>query len=106
MKTYKSPRGFPLVDTCTGSRRVPVLTCELYVKWYALYLIMPDGRVEAADLDDLDQFTDKTAVGDHCWNPAALQGFAEARDWHIDEVALDLIMGRWVYNMGVEEKVL
>lgn len=104
MKMYTTNRGHQLVHT--KHMEIPVLTCELYPKWYSLYLIMPNGEVLEADLGGLDAFAEHSAVGDHCWSPAALQGFADARDWWIDEVALDLIMGRWVYNRGVEENVL
>lgn len=91
-------KGCPLVFTGTPSS-VPVLTCQLRRKWYRLYLVLPSGKVREAplDLDELEQYTEgETAVGDHCWNPNVLQRLADAKGWIIDDVALDLITGRWV----------
>ena len=97
----RSPRGIDLVHTVARPNH-PVLTCELHTKWYQLFLIHPDGRVEPADLDGLEDLWPGTVVGDHCWNPSALEYLAEARGWVIDPVAFDLIAGRWVANHMVE----
>jgi hypothetical protein len=99
---YFSDRGIPLAYT-GKSHEHPVLTCELYPKWYSLYLVDPDGKVRRAplDLDELEQYAEgATTVGDHCWNPYVVQRLADAKDWIIDDVSFDFIIGRWATLMG------
>lgn len=43
MAKLYSRRGLLLVDEVA---EVPVLTVELYCKWYSLFLIKPDGDIE------------------------------------------------------------
>lgn len=79
-------------------RSVPVLTCQLRSKWYRLYLVLPSGKVREADLSDIEDFapSGESASGDHCWNPKALHALAEAKGWDTDDIAYDLLTGRWV----------
>lgn len=108
MNILKSSRGVRLVyqgvmlprhlrDAVAPHERT-VLTCELWGKWYALYIVTPRGGVLQADLRDIEDFAEsnETAVGDHCWNPAVLLRLAQARGWDIDDLSWDLIVGRWV----------
>lgn len=72
------------------------LTVEDYEKWYCLYLVHLDGRVERVDFDVLHPFTEKSPYVDHVPNPAAVERLAAARGWHIAERAMETMVGRWV----------
>lgn len=105
---YESPHGHPLVYGGVPGDS-PVLTCELYSKWYALYLVEPDKTVRPAPLDlrELEQYAEgASVVGDHCWNPYVLQRLADAKDWLIDDLSFDLMVGRWHANRGEPEAIV
>lgn len=99
-----SDRDLVLVYQGTSPKTVPTLTCELWVKWYSLYLVHPDGSVSKINppIDDLEDFNwdDESVVGDHCWNPKVLGRYAEAQGWEIDDLSFDVIAGRWHNTMG------
>lgn len=104
---YESPHGHLLVYGGVPGDS-PVLTCELYSKWYALYLVEPDKTVRPVPLDlrELEQYAEgASVVGDHCWNPYVLQRLADAKDWLIDDLSFDLMVGRWHANRGEPEEV-
>ncbi len=98
--SYYSDRGNRLAYTGTPGDS-PVLTCELYIKWYALYLVEPDKTVRQVPLElrELEQYAEgESVVGDHCWNPYVIQRLADAKDWIIDDLSFDLLVGRWHTN--------
>lgn len=104
MTTFlKSARGFPLVFGHGNFRSsVPVLTCELYDKWYTLHLVHPDGRVEevcfpGADDRFPDSMVTPGASGfcDHVPNPTEVQRMAEHLGWEVDQCSLEMMVGRW-----------
>lgn len=80
---------------------LPTVTVELYVKWYELYLIAPqvDGRksIYKIGLDELDECRPDgvSAYVDHVPNPKVVKLFAQRNGFEIDELAWDLIVGRW-----------
>lgn len=92
----------------------PVVTCELYMKWYALWLVMPDGAVinlfdakgrtpkrrfggdNSIVYYEMEAMTKGTFNGDHCYNPTVVKEYAEEQGWILDEVSFNLIVGRWV----------
>jgi hypothetical protein len=77
---------------------VPLLTVAISEKWYELYLLLPNGRVEGlhfGHLDDLKYRREESAYVDHVPNPRAVERFARAKGYHIDPNALDMIRGRW-----------
>lgn len=98
---YVSDRNFPLAYHGHPQER-PVLTCEVYIKWYALYLVLPSGKIREADLSDIYDHSPylalvgETLVSDHCWNPTAISALAHAKGWIVDDVSFDLLVGRWV----------
>jgi hypothetical protein len=53
MRTYISPYGNPLVYTGEPGER-PILTCENYCKWYALFAVLPDGTIDRVDFPGQD----------------------------------------------------
>ena len=100
-----SDRGIPLV--CQSAGNIPVLTVENYCKWYDLYLVFPDGKVEAVQSDDarcqVMQETDnecmaryrESAYGDHTFNPRAVCLLAIKLKAQLDMEAYEMIVGRW-----------
>jgi hypothetical protein len=91
--TPVSKRDIPLIS---GFCDEPYVTVELYPKWYDLYVVHPGFRVERVGFDELEKFCgDGSPYSDHCPNPNAVQRLATARGWGVDELALELIVGRW-----------
>ena len=99
---YVSDRGFPLV--CSIAGQYPILTVELYIKWYKLYLIQPIGRVSEVRFDEIESFLgrewewahDGSIQGDHVVNPKAVEQYAKQKGYTLDPLAYELLVGRWV----------
>jgi hypothetical protein len=78
---------------------VPIITMENYTKWYGIYLVMPDGTVEAVDPDVSDAAAKKLSFwpyGDHLFHPQLLIQLRKDHGWEVDERALECAGGRWV----------
>ena len=91
--TYYSPEdNVPLVYRHTKADK-PVITVENTCKWYKLYLVNPDGKVEVL----------KYFYGwiDHCPIPDDLVEFAEENNFYIDATSLELIAGRAVIEKEI-----
>lgn len=90
-----SPNAHPLIRS-VSSDKYPVLTVEQYIKWYNLWVVHPGGEVTAVDFPyDLDLPDNECVVGDHCVNPRAFVLLANANEWYVDPVALEVVIGRW-----------
>ena len=91
-----SERGLPLVLS-NGLPLEPTLTVELYEKWYDLHLVHPDGKVEKVPYpDDLDCCpTNMSPYRDHVPNPEVVVKFARLHGYQIDNLAIELMVGRW-----------
>ena len=92
---YLSNRGMPLVFNrkLDESHTLPTLTVENYMKWYDLYLVMPDGTVKALDLEEyLGLGFD---MGDHCWKPAHVARYAAMKGYDICSNSFEMLIGRW-----------
>lgn len=78
----------------------PTLTVADEEKWYCLYLMQRANtdfdsvRVIEVGFAELHGYSGTPYV-DHAPNPAAVEWLAEAKGWHLDAVALELIEGRW-----------
>lgn len=90
-----SPRGLPLSYVEGEELDAPLITVEIYPKWYELFVIHPDGGIEALLFHELDDGEGTTYV-DHCPNPRKVEAYAEKHGMYVDEIALELIAGRWV----------
>lgn len=104
--TFYSARNIPLIWT-GGVPDGPVLTMELYSKWYELFVIGPG--VISISFDKLEAFAeDESAYCDHVPNPKAVYRFAKANGYHLDEQAYEMIIGRWeleyLKNYNIEEE--
>lgn len=95
----KSHRDIPLVLQEAPSPN-PLLTVENYCKWYDVFIVFPDGRVEIVDYN---LFWDGPGTGwhDHVPNPKACLGVAAKLnvEWHGE--SFEMIVGR--YMLEVQE---
>ena len=60
-----------------------------------------DGRIEPIDLGELDDLAlglGCSAYVDHDFSPYVLCHWAEKNGYHVHDLALELILGRWVLN--------
>jgi len=90
-----SPRGMPLVY-CEPPCKQPVLTVENYLKWYELFLVLPDGSVQAIDFPYAEEFCQgESPCHDHVPNPRVVMRAAVKYGWMIDRCGLEMIIGRW-----------
>lgn len=82
---FFSDRELPLVFYWQGDYRpdVPMLTVENYCKWYDVYLVHSDGRVEKVDVE----------MWDHRVPPHEVKRLSSLYEW--DEQSLEMIVGRF-----------
>ena len=102
-KLYFNERGHPLVyveplNSC--GYKNPTLTVENYCKWYALYLVHPDGKVTTVDAEVYERVSRKTnglitIWGDHVINPLAFKLVGELLGAHVDSRSMEMVIGRW-----------
>jgi hypothetical protein len=97
-RTYFSPRGIPLLyigEPC----EVPVVTLENYTKWYEIFLVMPDGSVQAVPSNIVSNIDDPKVgllwVGHH-FHPRLLYRLADYYNGCTDERAVETAAGRWM----------
>lgn len=105
-KKYYSPRGMELIVECIADR--PVLTVELYMKWYDLFIVHPNGQVSSAfecaghKWDEAEDYVisqyKESAVCDHAFNPKFFVRLAETLDIDYCDLALELVAGRWAID--------
>ena len=108
-RTYFSEAQWPLVYRGEPGA-VPILTVESCPKWYALYLVMPDGSVEEVTFAELHELADRHAdrdmspYVDHVPNPELVPELASARGWTIDSCSYEMMVGRWESEVKSPEK--
>jgi len=86
-----SERGLPLIYTGPLFDN-HILTAELYVKWYKLYLIKSDGTIESVDpaLED-----NEVEYRDNVWEPLSLRKWCDKNNIEMDELFYEILVGRW-----------
>lgn len=96
MTTLLSHRGHPLVLT-NGVPSRSTITVELYEKWYGLFIVHRDGSVEKIPFPDEPEYchSDESPYVDHVPNPKVVARYAQINDYHVDNLAIELIVGRW-----------
>lgn len=111
----RSPRGKQLVLCMNYEWITPVLTIEFCTKWYELFLIIRDkddakdysfrgysihfGHLEDVCPEDVSPYLD------HAPNPLCVRLFAARNGYHLDDLADELITGRW-QNEYVDDLVM
>lgn len=95
MKILYSDRNLPIILS-TDTIFQPTISVELYDKWYNLQLIHTDLTVKSINFPELNLFYDSEPnVCDHCPNPKTVREFANRNNFQIDNLAYELIVGRW-----------
>lgn len=94
----RSKRGMKLIWTEGGKLEdgTKVLTAELYVKWYELYLVTRYA-VTPIDFSTLEKYvtSHQSAYNDHVPNPVVVERFAEMSGYTLDPVFFEVCTGRW-----------
>ena len=79
----------------------PLITVEATGKWYRLWVVKPGVKYEALsflELDEVgsaDEYRMGSAYVDHVPNPRYVVRYAKLHDYDVDEVALEVMVGRW-----------
>lgn len=73
----------------------PLLTVELYIKWYSFYLVEKDNLIK--EIPFPSQLTDK--VINHSPSPDYYHDVAEEYDAWTDELVEELITGRYCMEL-------
>jgi len=68
----------------------PILTGELYQKWYSLYLLNPDGNIEK-HIPDIDE----VSFRDESYNPEELSEYCEKHNFALDPIVEEMNYARW-----------
>ncbi len=96
LKTRFSKNGHSLTYTDHNPIGKPVVTVENYMKWYGLWLVMPDGYVvEVAFPDEGRYDTLGPPYLDHAPNPKHVMAWCARMSYRLDERALEMMIGRW-----------
>lgn len=81
--------GLPTKTTVT-------VTVKNYCKWYELYLVYPDGGVEAVDFPDCGNYEELgSPYVDHVPNPRHVFAWALALDYTVDDAGLTAMCAEW-----------
>lgn len=105
-KVLKSPNGHPLVyqESSIGWQGTPVVTVELYIKWYGVYVVSAptDGsRVQRVSFPDMGSYeTLGSPYVDHAPNPRHVCAWAEQMGYVVDDLSLEMMIGRWELECG------
>lgn len=82
---------------------MPVISVAFAAKWYCLTLIREGSatpltfeEVEQTIAREWDWAEDGSVVGDHIIHPKAVRMYAAKMNYHLDELAYELLIGRWV----------
>lgn len=107
MAKYVSHRGIPLLAQEVDPEGRPIVTMENYCKWYSVYALHPDGRVESIDPDDVLRKVEKRVggclMGDHNYHPTLLTEVAKELGWVVDPKALEMVTHRWAVEIEDED---
>lgn len=92
-----SDRGIPLL--CQEIQTWPLIVLEDWNKWYSVFVLFPDGRVEKVGVDVIEEIEDTILYQDHNFHPKLLallgKHYGAEVDWKSDEMAT----GRWVHEI-------
>jgi hypothetical protein len=96
MSYLVSERGHPLLlQRLPRSGERPVVTVECYEKWYHLYLVYKIHDELAVEATPFPEHDTLTPYIDHVPNPAVVKAWAESKGYYLDELAYQMMIGRW-----------
>jgi hypothetical protein len=94
---HESNRGIPLI--WQGKGNVPFITLENYCKWYNVFVVFPDGKVEIVPETKYAEVFDHFAyIPDHNFHPLFLQKLAKLYGGAVDDSTLEIAAGRWLMD--------
>lgn len=94
-----SGRGHALVFQSTVT--YPVLTVEVYCKWYDLFIVHPSGRIEGVPFPDEGKHgVSGPPYVDHVPNPRHVVHWARREGVTVDDLSLEIMIGRWELEVG------
>lgn len=100
----KSKRGLPLAISCDlDLLERPLITVEVYSKWYYLHVVRvghPVGEIGFETLDEMHLDGYGPPFVDHAPNPWHVMEYARRIGADVDDIALELIIGRWELECG------
>lgn len=106
MKPPMSHRGHDLAWSTRDDFDQPIVTVELWVKWYGIWIVFPGEKMRALE-SPFPQWRGLIRKGspyvDHVPNPRCVEAFADLNGYTIDDLAAELMIGRWeleVNTMG------
>lgn len=81
---------------------VPLVCVELKGKWRTLFLLFPDGHVEERDFGYIEPYAAKNVAYfvDHVPNPDAVEAWAMAMGYYVDDCSMDMMVGRWQIELA------
>lgn len=98
-----SPRGHALFGR-PGAHRY--ITCEIYSKWYELFIVDSSGSITPLTFGEIDEAVFYHYKGkitpiyvDHTPNPAAVRAFADLSNIEVNDLAMEMITGRWMIEV-------
>lgn len=98
-KLYVSDRNLPLLCQEPDTFGRPTVTLENYCKWYGIFVLYPDGRVESIDHGLIGEVADRiggSVMGDHNFHPRLLNELAKELKGIACYRSIEVAGGRWV----------
>ena len=110
---YFSPNNFPLVY-CDNNPYFSILTLEYRYKWYDIYVVHPNERIEILASTYSEEYEKQNegcvAWSDHIPTPSFCKWLVKNHDFfEWDHLSWEMIVGRWVCEgryLYPNEKVL
>jgi len=94
-RNFVSHRDLPLSWIWEPLENHTVVCVEVYMKWYGLHLIRPNGEVERVPFPDDYAESGETPFLDHAPNPTTVQRWAKRNNYVVCDIARELMIGRW-----------
>lgn len=106
----RSERGIPVAWSTRQDFDQNVITVELSLKWHGIQVVYPRQKRFDHDVVTIVEWNfpgwtgleHRPAYVDHVPNPHCVEEFARLNRYAIDELALELIHGRWLVKVGNE----
>lgn len=103
MTELVTPRGHKLALVTLPVEGACIVTVELYVKWYELWLVacaQDHWTLESVPLfhNEYEQIAARlgmSAAVDHVPNPEVVRAWCDEKGYELDALAEELMVGRW-----------
>ncbi len=103
---YYSENGHPLSYWGVPPKG-EMIVAELYMKWYTLHIIKPDGTVEPLCYYEFEENPNLpkgiSCESNHVPNPLAVQAYADWKGIQICTEGMELMIGRWAQEVRCKD---